>query len=198
MYEKSKSTNREILEFATLEFASLSYRGFTINKFLKKYEISKGKFYHHFDGKKSLYKMVLQNVYKSLVYRIKENNFSDLHSYVRSRLLFFKENPSYSAIFYDAQSSNDPEIISVIEESRKVLEDFNRSMFKSLTSNIKLKDGITDEDLDFYFEIMQGMFSSYFRVMPNYGVNGDSFNAFEEKNLEKLLSFLIYGIGEEK
>lgn len=194
--ERTELTISKIQKAALEEFGTNGYAGGTINNICKK-GINKGLIYHNFKNKDELYLVCLKKSCQKLISMIEENNctFNQLQ-YMKVRLKFFTEYPNEAHIFFEAILQPQRKLRDEINKILEPFEEINEQIYHNVVSNIKLRDGITEEDAIDYFRQMQCMFNGYFSSSAYRHMTLEKRIKEHEMDLSKLLDFMLYGIAK--
>lgn len=194
--EKTELTVLKILEAALEEFGANGYAGGSLNNICKR-GINKGLIYHNFKDRDHLYLACLESSCKKLVMLIEENGGTfDQLQYMNLRMHFFKEYPNEAHIFFEAILQPQEKLRDRIQKILQPFEEINERIYRSVVSDITLRDGITEEDAIDYFRQMQRMFNGYFSSSAYRYMALDEQIREHEMNLSKLLDFMLYGIAK--
>lgn len=194
--EKTELTVSKILEAAMEEFGANGYAGGTVNNICKR-GINKGLIYHNFKDKDELYLACLEKSCKKLVSMVEESVCaSDQLQYMEVRMQFFTECPNEAHIFFEAILQPQEKLWDRIQQILQPLEEINNKIYRSIVSDITLRDGITEEDAIAYFRQMQRMFNGYFSSSAYRHMTLDERIREHELNLSKLLDLMLYGIAK--
>ena len=174
--ERTELTKKKIIEAGIQEFGTKGYAGFTLNGVCYNHGISKGLFYHNF----------------------KEQNIKgDLRRYLELRFQYFLEHPSCARIFFEALLQPQPELADAIAESKKEFNQLNRNLYRTVLSEITLRDGVTQEEALEYYEIIQEMFNGYFSSETIPGGDLENIMVAHEEKLSRTIDFMLYGIAQK-
>lgn len=199
--EKTALTLSKIMEAAIIEFGANGYVGGSVNNICKS-GINKGLIYHNFKGKDELYLKCLEKSCEMLINQIEKNNCSsNLLRYMSVRMSFFKEYPNEAHIFFESILQPQEHLWNEIQEILQPFEKINETVYHSIVSTVKLRDGITEKEAIEYFKQMQRMFNGYFSSSAYRRMSLDEQLNKHETSLPKLLDFILYGIakgGKEK
>lgn len=194
--EKTALTLSKIMEAAIIEFGANSYVGGSVNNICKS-GINKGLIYHNFKGKDELYLKCLEKSCEMLINQIEKNNCSsNLLRYMSVRMSFFKEYPNEAHIFFESILQPQEHLWNEIQEILQPFEKINETVYHSIVSTVKLRDGITEKEAIEYFKQMQRMFNGYFSNFAYRHMSLDELFNEHETSLPKLLDFMLYGIAE--
>ena len=194
--ERTELTVSRIMNAALEEFGSNGYAGGTINGICKR-GINKGLVYHNFRNRDELYLACLDRSCKRLVQLIEESGCgTDPLKYMNVRLRFFAECRHEARIFFEAVLQPQEALRDRIQAVLQPFEQINESIYRSVVAGLALRDGVTAEDAVAYFRQMQQMFNGYFSSAAWLGRGLDERIRNHEKNLARLLDFMIYGIAE--
>ena len=154
-FNLSNSKQERIIQAAVDEFGAHPYLKTSINRIIKKAEISKGSFYQYFNNKKDLYKYILDQVTEAKMKFLGEKmqNYQELDFFELLRELFVggiqfkKEYPLYSEIGDRILNSNNQSLKEEIyAESKPKSNDF----FEQLLSEA-VQEGEIDPNIDINF-----------------------------------------------
>lgn len=194
--EKTALTLSKIMEAAIIEFGANGYVGGSVNNICKS-GINKGLIYHNFKGKDELYLKCLEKSCEMLINQIEKNNCSsNLLRYMSVRMSFFKEYPNEAHIFFESILQPQEHLWNEIKEILQPFEKINETVYHSIVSTVKLRDGITEKEAIEYFKQMQRMFNGYFSNFAYRHMSLDELFNEHETSLPKLLDFMLYGIAE--
>lgn len=194
--EKTALTLSKIMEAAIIEFGANGYVGGSVNNICKS-GINKGLIYHNFKGKDELYLKCLEKSCEMLINQIEKNNCSsNLLRYMSVRMSFFKKYPNEAHIFFESILQPQEHLWNEIQEILQPFEKINETVYHSIVSTVKLRDGITEKEAIEYFKQMQRMFNGYFSNFAYRHMSLDELFNEHETSLPKLLDFMLYGIAE--
>lgn len=197
--ERTEITKDRILQAAIREFGTNGYAASSVNSICSKYKISKGLIYHNYDGKEELYLACILVCFSEVTAYLKSQDIKDdLKKYMNIRLEYFSKNPLYARIFFEAVLQPVPELKERITEAKKELDRYNRELYHAAIQNLKLREGITEQDALEYYEIMQEMFNGYFSSPAYMGKDFNFLVNEHEQKLSKMLDLMIFGIGEKR
>lgn len=192
--EKTELTKKKILAAAVQEFGENGYGGASLNAICET-GISKGLLYHNFKNKDALYLACVEICFQSLTKCLKEADIrNDLEKYMRVRMGFFKEHKMEARIFFDAVLQPPEALCDQICELKKEFDESNRNLYQEILNSIQLREGITYEDAMNYFTMLQDMFNNSFSSQNWRNVSLPDKMDIHEKNLPKMLDFMLYGI----
>ena len=192
-------SKQKIIQAALREFGTHGYEKSTVNAICSQSMISKGLLYHNFSGKDQLYLACVENCFSDLInYMQSDRTQMDLPRYLKRRLQYFTENPLCARIFFEALLQPPKELTCEIGKIKKEFETFNRNIYRTALSHLKLRQGITEQDALEYYEIIQETFNCYFSSPSYFGREIRSVIAEHESKLEKMLDFMFYGIVERE
>lgn len=196
--EKTELTVSKIMKTAITEFGTNGYVGSSLNNICKS-GINKGLIYHNFRDKDELYLKCLEKSRNMFVSLIEESDcLSDLVKYMNVRMSFFRECPHEAHIFFEAVLQPQKHLWHEIKEILQPFYEINETVYRSVVSNVELRDGITENEAVEYFRLIQRMFNGYF---SSQNMSLDEQVNKHETNLPKMLNFMLYGIargGNEK
>ena len=194
--ERTELTVSKIQKAAMEEFGVNGYAGGTINNICKR-GINKGLIYHNFKDKDELYLVCLENSCKKLISMIEESgSISEPLQYMKLRMHFFTEYPNEAHVFFEAVLQPQEKLRDRIKQILEPFEEINEKIYRGVVSGITLRDGITQEDAIDYFRQMQQMFNGYFSSSAYRCMTPDERIREHERNLSKLLDFMLYGIAK--
>ncbi len=197
--ERTEITKDRILQAAIREFGTNGYAASSVNSICSKYKISKGLIYHNYDGKEELFLACIHVCFSEVTAYLKSQDIKDdLKKYMNIRLEYFSKNPLYARIFFEAVLQPVPELKERITEAKKELDRYNRELYHAAIQNLKLREGVTEQDALEYYEIMQEMFNGYFSSPAYMGKDFNFLVNEHEQKLSKMLDLMIFGIGEKR
>ena len=196
--ERTELTKKKIIEAGIQEFGTKGYAGFTLNGVCYNHGISKGLFYHNFKGKDELYLACVSKCFSDVTAFLKEQNIKgDLRRYLELRFQYFLEHPSCARIFFEALLQPQPELADAIAESKKEFNQLNRNLYRTVLTEITLRDGVTQEEALDYYEIIQEMFNGYFSSETIPGGDLENIMIAHEEKLSRTIDFMLYGIAQK-
>ncbi|MDD6275460.1 MAG: TetR/AcrR family transcriptional regulator [Clostridia bacterium] len=196
---KTELTKEKILKAASEEFAMCGYAGASVNSICQKNNISKGLVYHNYKNKEELYLCCLENAVEEFISFMSRINFgSNFKLYMEERYSFFQTHPNDSRLIFSTEPSNKSDLSEKIMAVKSKFDKFNRGIYLTAIENIKLRDGISKEDAFEYYSLLQNMFNSFLAVRKNDNDSFDSYFLNHEKNLERILDFVLYGIAKQE
>jgi AcrR family transcriptional regulator len=197
--EKSELTKERIMNAAIQEFGQKGYEATVINVICKNYGISKGLFYHNFQGKEELYLRCVEKCFSDVEAFLRGQEINDdLQKYMELRLQFFSENPHYARIFFEAVLQPPQGLGGSIKEMKKEFDLLNQQIYRAALSQLKLREGITETTALKYYELMQEMFNGYFSSPAYSGKDFGFIIAEHEEKLSSVLDLMLYGIAERR
>lgn len=196
--EKTEITKEKILKAAMTEFGTYGYDGATINQICRHYSISKGLIYHNFKGKGELYLYCAETAVNAFIRHMSAFQFgTDFKKYMQERYRFFKKNPQYGRLIFAAVHTEETEFLHALQEIRNRFDTYNTHLYLSAVDSLKLRDGISREDALQYYGLLQDMLNSYISVGLSADVYATALD-IHEKQLKKILDYMLYGIAEEQ
>lgn len=196
--EKTKITKNKILSFAMEEFGSGGYHGASLNNICGK-GIPKGLLYHNYENKDALYLACVRQCYADLLFLFEEGAPMDnLDAYIAVRLKFVEEYPLKAHLIFESMVQPPENLCAEIRKAHKELEVFNRSFFERILEELPLREGVSKEDALTYFSMMQTMFNVYFGSNTLKQLSISERVAEHEKELPRLLKYMMYGIAEQR
>lgn len=194
--EKTGQTVAKILDAAMREFGERGYSGGTVNNICKS-GINKGLIYHNFKDKNEIYLICLEKSCHKLISLIEDSGCtSDLLQYMKVRMSFLDEYPNEAHILFEALLHPHEQLRERIEEILRPFDELNERIYRSVLSQLNLREGITEEDAIGYFRQMQRMFNGYFSGYGQLSPELDKQIREHEMKLPKLLDFMLYGIAK--
>ncbi|MGN0469022.1 MAG: TetR/AcrR family transcriptional regulator [Acutalibacteraceae bacterium] len=195
---KTEITKEKILKAATEEFALYGFDGATVNQICKKHGISKGLVYHNFKSKEDLYLRCIQNAADEFVSYMSRYEFgTDFKFYMSERYKFFEAHPDYSRLIFAVVLTDNNEFSEKIKNVKRRFDEFNESVYLCAINNIKLRKGVSKKDALEYYSLLQDMLNGYLSGERSSKINFDFIFHNHEKNLERILDFVLYGIAEQ-
>ena len=195
--EKSRLSREKIIRAAVREFGTNGFRGTTINGVCGQ-EIAKGLLYHYFSGKEELFLSCVEHCFTSLVKYLRAGRGEEnLQKCLRLRARFFREQPLYARIFFEALLQPPVNLRREIKMAQREYEEFNRHLYQKMISGLVLRRGVTEETALEYFSLMQEMFNCYFSSPAYAEQNIQELMKAHEAQLETMLDYMVYGIAQE-
>ena len=195
--ERSRLSREKIIAASLQEFGTNGFRGTTINAICG-HGIAKGLLYHNFSGKEELFLLCAERCFSNLTaYLRAEKGEESLSRALRLREQFFRENPLYARVFFEAILQPPPGLRQDIKEIRKEFDQFNRALYARIISGLELREGVTAETAMAYCELIQDMFNCYFNSPAYAGWDMRDIMEAHESRLETMLDFMLYGIAKE-
>ncbi len=151
----------KIVENAIELFNINGYSGTSISEIAKKAKLSKGILYHYFRNKDDLYlfctRMCIDEYLDFLQANLKNpaSNTDLITENVRLRMNFFEQNPQYRILYNYIISKKPNHLSSELMEIRKKLIDNNTEQIKKNISEMDIGDGIFEDDIISFIEILQ-------------------------------------------
>lgn len=196
---KTEITKGKIIKAATEEFALYGFGGAAVNQICQKHGISKGLIYHNFGGKEDLYLCCVEEAVNGFVSYMSGRDFgADFKLYMRERYGFFSANPYYRRLIFADVTTDSAEFSEKIKGIRSRFEEFNRKVYLRAIDGIKLRKGVSREDALEYYSLLQNTLNGYLNGGEASADNFDFVFNTHEKNLEKMLDFMLYGIAQEE
>lgn len=197
--EKTKITKQKILEAAIMEFGTYGYHGATINGICGQNGIAKGLIYHNFEGKDDLYLCCAHYAVSEFIRYVGQwEANADLLQYMSLRNEFLISHPHMGSIIFEMMLNTPQELREPLIAIKADFDRFNIELYSRAIRTIKLREGITEQDALQYYNLLQNMFNSYFSQKV---LSGESFSdtvSGHEKNLETILSYILYGIAQKQ
>ena len=194
--EKTEITVMKILYAAMNEFGKNGYSGGTVNNICSA-GINKGLLYHNFKGKDELYLTCLrQSCRKLMEYISAHNGTVDLESYMSSRMNFFDEYPNEARIFFEALLNPPSHLSDEIHEALADFNELNEEIYNKTLDTLVLRDGISREDANSYFHLMQLMLNGYFSSPAFQNASLQEKVKMHELMLPKIFDCMLYGIAK--
>ncbi|MEG0328494.1 MAG: TetR/AcrR family transcriptional regulator [Erysipelothrix sp.] len=191
--QKGKTSKKEILDVAILDFSQGSYTEISLNQFCKNNRISKGHFYYYFESKEDLYIESVQETYNLLVHFIENhrNNLPDnkqsLSQYLDARYMFGKEYPDHSRLFIRTRH-NVPEVLQEsINKIKQELLDYNLNYFRVVLENETLREGLTVDNVLQYYLVVNDAFDAKFH--ENKSIDIDK----HFHDIEMVINMMMFG-----
>lgn len=200
--EKTKRTYERIMTAAIVEFGTKSYDSASLTTLCSENQISKGLVYHNFKNKDELYLKCVEECFEKMTSYFKEREYKaksvqeSMHTLFQMRQQFFKENPYYCNIFFNAVLQTPEHLRGEIHRLRKGYDDFNINCFKKLLQQIQLREGITVEAAMEYFMVFLEMFNGYFQSRSCEKEDIHALMEDHEVNLSKILDIMLYGVAK--
>lgn len=196
--EKTKLTKERILTAAIEEFSGKGYSYASLNNICS-CGIPKGLLYHNFENKDALYLACMKQCFTSFTAYLTEHSPGpSLHRYMNARLHFFQENEALAKLFFEAILHPPVHLKEQVKELKKEFDELNLVLYKSIIASISLREGVTEKNALEYFDLMQNMFNGYFSSPAYQSMAFHDMMDEHEKNLSRILDFMLYGIAERR
>lgn len=199
--EKNIQSRQKIMTAALLEFSEKSYVEASLNTICSEGGISKGIIYHYFKDKDELFLVCIQECFDALTAYLKEvvviggkNLEEDMQAYFCARVAFFEQNPLYLKLFCNAVIMPPQHLEAAILEVRSGFDGLNISILTGLLSSVKLRAGITIEEVVNLFRFYQDFVNARYRL---HGTERMDIKEHEEK-YSHALNVMLYGVVEEE
>lgn len=202
--EKSKITYEKIINAAVIEFGTKSYDNASINNICSDNNISKGLIYHNFKNKDELYLCCVELCYKEITAFLSSSEYNsedpneNIKKLMDRRFQFFRDNPYYSNIFFNAVLQPPKHLIDEIKHIRKDFDNFNFYQYKKIIKSVELREGVSEDEALEYFFALGEMFNGYFGSKAYKNCDFNSLVYDHEMQLSKILNIMLYGIAKEK
>lgn len=186
---KSQISKEKIQSVAIEQFGKRGYAGASFNTLLSDNGLSKGLVYHYFQSKDELYLTCVTACFDMLMTSLSQIRRDDsaiqvLHTYFETRSRFFQDHPMLERVFFDAILQPPAHLDTELAKIRTVFDTFNQSLFQDVVNGVTLREGVSEADALFYFNLMQRALHLQYRFEE-----GD----YEEK-ANKTMEFLLFGL----
>ncbi|MEG1426210.1 MAG: TetR/AcrR family transcriptional regulator [Oscillospiraceae bacterium] len=193
---KSELSRERILNAASAEFGTKGYAAASLNTICTEHGISKGLIYHNFKNKDALYLACVAKCFAVFTEFLQAAHYDAGHGNIQMlfdlRNDFFRQNPFYSKLFFDATLQPPKHLLAEIKRCRAVFDTFNLEQYKAAIHTLTLRDGITEEDAVAYFCMLVDFFNSSFQNKAPVDFN--SLMEEHETKLSKTFAIMLYGI----
>ncbi|MGN0570829.1 MAG: TetR/AcrR family transcriptional regulator [Candidatus Fimenecus sp.] len=135
--QKTQISKEQIVKTAISEFSAYGYAAASINRICQNGGISKGRLYHHFDGKAEIYLKTVDYCYQAFAEHMQqfqidrtadfEQNLVSLYQLFRR---FWEENPEMLNLFIESRTLPPPELREELMQVRAQF--FNESVKEKL------------------------------------------------------------------
>ncbi|MGN0443974.1 MAG: TetR/AcrR family transcriptional regulator [Acutalibacteraceae bacterium] len=196
---KTEITKEKILTAACEEFARFGFDGATVNQICQKHGISKGLVYHNFESKENLYLRCVEKAADEFVSYMRQKTLgADFKLYMKERYSFFDAHPYYSRLIFSVVLTDNSDFSDKIKKAKEKFDEFNKSVYLNVIEKIKLRDGVSKQDVTEYYSLLQNILNGYLIGIKSQENSFDSVFVNHEKGLEKILDFMLYGIAEKE
>lgn len=196
--EKTLLTKTKILNAAMEEFGKKGYEGGTINHICNT-GINKGLIYHNFVNRDTLYLTCVKYSCENFAHYISQNGADDnVSSYMAARKEYFQNNEEEAHLFFEALLNPPSNLITDIHEILQPIFELNNRVYQTILSRLSFREGVTKEDAEKYFFLMQEMFNGYFSSPKFLNQSTDEIMNQHEMNIPKLLEYMLYGIAKKE
>lgn len=201
--ERNQESLSQITHAAIREFGKYGYQESSINRICQQGHISKGKLYHYFSDKESLFHACACKTYQEFTnfmsrYRPEpaatiEQNF---HDFFHRRQYFFLQNPYHPIVMFSTLKwFNPPEDPS--GKTAECMQAYYRCINQLIHNIFELYSGDLLSDIDLATEVVR---VSLNRIQFDFGIpNWDPENPSEElmnanlRRFDRLIHLLLYG-----
>lgn len=190
--EKNLQSRQKILESALREFAEKGYGLSSINTICETGALSKGVLYHYFQDKDAVYLACVQACFDALTAHLHSYTAladgdaqSRLAAYFDARLSFFRENPYYQRVFFEALLSPPAHLAAAIRSRKTVFDDLNHTVFSEILENLDLRSDMKKEEVVEIFRQYQDFVNA---TTPLDDM------ASHEDRCRRAVSILLYGV----
>ncbi len=190
--EKNLQSRRKIIDSAMREFAEQGYGLSSINIICETGGISKGILYHYFRDKDEIYVACVTQCFDALAKYLRghvafegEDAQASLEAYFDARLAFFRENPPYQRLFFEAVLSPPAHLSAAIAQSKVEFDALNGAVFSALLDSVALRPDMAKQ------EVVE-IFRQYQDFVNATGPATDA--ASHEERCRRAVSVLLYGV----
>ncbi|RCW57383.1 TetR/AcrR family transcriptional regulator [Halanaerobium sp. ST460_2HS_T2] len=186
-FNLNSSKQNRIIDAAIAEFGTHPYLKTSINRIIKKADISKGSFYQYFNNKKDLYKYVIDQVSDAKMKFLGEKlqNYQQLEFFELLRELFiagiqFRKNfPRYSEIGDRVLNSSNKDLKNELyaESKPKSNDFFEKLLLKAV------QEGKIDPEIDIKFTAF--MLTEFSVSIVNY-----FFETHDTDNVDEIMNYV--------
>lgn len=135
--QKTQISKEQIIKTAISEFSTYGYAAASINRICQSGDISKGKLYHHFNGKSEIYMQTVAYCYQEFAKHMQQFKI-DCHADFEKNLLslyrlfrqFWVEKPEMLNLFVESRTLPPPELRSELMQVRATF--FNETVKEKL------------------------------------------------------------------
>lgn len=110
----------------------------------------------------------------------------------------FSAHPMESHILFQALLDPPEHLSDMISSILAPLQDENLRVCRKMLSHLPLREGITEEQGERYFLLMQQMFNEYFSSAAVRDKSVDERIALHEKSIPEFLDIMIYGLADNR
>lgn len=194
--EKTELTKAKIFAAAMTEFGTKGYAEGSINNICKA-GINKGLIYHNFKDKDELYLECVKKSCADLMRYVVENKVNEgFVEYMSVRMKFFKEHEPEAYIFFEARTNPPYQLMDSIREIFAEFDQLNKELFERELSHYELRTEVSKEDALNYFLEIQKIYNLNFVKELNRKMSPQEQWTLHEKNIHKILDFMLYGIAK--
>ncbi len=193
-------TVERVEHIAMIQFAEKGYDRVSLNDILKKAEVSKGSFYHHFTNKEELYASLVGKVVEEKWKRIHELGldqsipnglFSLLRIQIRAAIQFIQEKPEYQKFSESVMKEKNTELRDRIFLRFKL--DYKDSLLHLVRHAVEVGEVRSDISPEQVNSIMMLLLQNMTELMD---VKGDT-TIWEYENVaDTLIDVLENGLGK--
>lgn len=196
---KTEITKEKIFYAALEEFGENGYSNASLNNICKKHNISKGLIYHNYENKQALYICCLNYAVDEFIsYMNKQGIDFDIENYMKHRFAFFNDNRAIARLILEMLLQPPADIFEEFSEVQNKFNAYNLSIYKSAISKLNLREEVTEDDAIEIYSMFQTMLNSYTSNLDFKQDDAESTFFKHEKQLERILNYMLYGIAKEK
>ncbi len=199
--DREFKNKKKLMDAALDEFSRHSYREASLNRIIKKAQVSKGSFYFHFKDKKSLYLYMFKTIAKIKIDFFKKHSginkdFADkdifelIKSQSRLGIKFSAKYPKFYDLWLRFNKEEDSVIQEmVIKKFRKEVNQAVRPLVEKSMENGKLRQDFDQDKITRIIIHLLINFTSIFPVSKKSIKNGSYLN-----DLDKYMDFIKNGL----
>ncbi len=194
--EKNLQSRQKIIESALREFAEKGYGLSSINAICESGGIAKGVMYHYYKDKDNLYLTCIRECFDALTAHL--NNHAEqmdgdaqsrLTAYFDTRIAFFRENPCYQRLFFEAILAPPAHLSAAITECKAEFDDLNSGIFAEILDCIELCPGMTKQEVVETFRQYQDFINA---------TTAPEDTALHEERARRAVRVLLYGVARRE
>lgn len=122
----------------------------------------------------------------------------DIENYMKHRFAFFNGNRAIARLILEMLLQPPADIFEEFSEVQNKFNAYNLSIYKSAISKLNLREDVTEDDAIEIYSMFQTMLNSYTSNLDFKQNDAESTFFKHEKQLEKILNYMLYGIAKEK
>lgn len=200
--ERTSISKNKIIDSAMIDFSQNGYSGFSLNQFCSNYDISKGKFYHHFDGKEKLFLACVEKCYLEFAEWIRafevNSNASyeeNLHNYFELRQIYIVDNHHRARVMYQVSQWAPESLREPLKELRSEFQNANGKGLFEILKDVPLQRGVSINMIIKTFELASSYVHTVYGAAKWYAEGDRRISVQDTLDVfDSVMKVLLYGI----